>query len=260
MSLEDGAGPNHPDPAFEIRRCEGLEELRACVGLQKQVWGFSDADLVPLRMLVVAQSIGGQVIAALDRGEVVGFACSFPGVRDGRAYLHSQMLAVKPEYRDRGLGRRLKLAQRSEALARGFDRMEWSFDPLEIKNAYLNLEKLGAIARRYRVNQYGITSSALQGGLPTDRLVAEWWLRSKRVENLLAGGDPPPFEVAAKIAIPGEIQAWKQSSATRDRALSVQREVGRQFSAAFDRGLAAVGYACDREGNGEFLLASWDGA
>src|SRR6202012_2433270 len=106
-------------------------------------------------------------------------------------YLHSHMLAVLPEYRNAGLGRRLKLAQRDDALSRGFDLMEWTFDPLEIKNAYFNLERLGAIARRYNVNQYGITSSPLQGGLPTDRLVAEWWLKSKRVEQLLANGKYP---------------------------------------------------------------------
>ena len=260
MRLEEAPRPSRRDLTIEIRPCEGLDELRACVGLQKQVWGYSDADLVPLRMLVVAQSIGGQVIAAFSRGEMVGFACSIPGARDGKPYLHSQMLAVKAEYRDQGLGRRLKLVQRSEALARGFNRMEWSFDPLEIKNAYLNLEKLGAIARRYRFNQYGITSSALQGGLPTDRLVAEWWLGSKRVETVLGGGQPAPFEVAARIRIPAEIQAWKQSAATRDRALSVQTEVGRQFSAAFEHGLAALGYECDRQGNGQFLLGAWDEA
>ena len=80
------------------------------------------------------------------------------------------------------------MLQREDALARGFELMEWTFDPLEIKNAYLNIERLGAIARRYNVNQYGITSSPLQGGLPTDRLVAEWWLKSKRVEGCWSTG------------------------------------------------------------------------
>ena len=91
----------------------------------------------------------------------------------------------RAEYRNAGLGRRIKFFQREDALARGFELIEWTFDPLEIKNAYLNVEKLGAIARRYSVNQYGFTSSPLQGGLPSDRLVAEWWLKSKRVESLL---------------------------------------------------------------------------
>src|SRR5437660_12162762 len=93
------------------------------------------------------------------------------------------MLAVRSCYRNSGLGRRMKLAQRDDALARGFDLMEWTFDPLEIKNAYLNLEKPGAIRRRYTVNQYGVSSSPLQGGLPTDRLVGEGWVKPNWCER-----------------------------------------------------------------------------
>src|SRR5207248_11083603 len=96
--------------------------------------------------------------------------------------------AVREPYRNYGLGRRMKLAQREEALERDFKLMEWTFDPLEIKNAYLNIEKLGAITRRYSINQYGNASSPLQGCLPTDRLVAEWWLGSDRVRTLLEAG------------------------------------------------------------------------
>ena len=134
---------------------------------------------------IVAEKIGGQVIGAFDDGKLVAFALSVPGARGGHSYLHSQMLAVSAEYRNAGLGRRIKFFQREDALACGFELIEWTFDPLEIKNAYLNIERLGAIARRYSVNQYGFTSSPLQGGLPSDRLVAEWWLKSKRVEYLL---------------------------------------------------------------------------
>ena len=101
------------------------------------------------------------------------------------------MLAVKEEYRNSGLGRRIKLFQREDAIAHGYELVEWTFDPLEIKNAYFNLERLGAIARRYNLNQYGITSSPLQGFLPTDRLVAEWWLKSKRVATVLSSGELP---------------------------------------------------------------------
>src|ERR1700678_4716630 len=183
--------------AITIRRCQGLEELRTCSSLQEEVWNFADADLVPLRMFVVAEKVGGQVMVAFDGNEMVGFALSVPGTRSGYTYLHSHMLAVRGEYRNSGLGRRLKLLQREDAIARGIGLIEWTFDPLEIKNAYLNIEKLGAIARRYNVNQYGITSSPLQGGLPTDRLVAEWWLKSKRVEAVLANAPPAKFECHA---------------------------------------------------------------
>ncbi len=132
------------------------------------------------------------------------------------------MLAVRKQYRNTGLGRRLKLAQRDDAISRGFDLMEWTFDPLEIKNSYFNLERLGAIARRYNVNQYGITSSPLQGGLPTDRLVAEWWLKSKRVEHLLATGKNPDFTTVQTISVPAQIYEWKADAATRNQALQVQ--------------------------------------
>src|SRR5947208_1864401 len=137
------------------------------------------------------------------------------GMRNGYCYLHSQMLAVRQQYRNGGLGRRMKLYQREEALARGFELMEWTFDPLEIKNAYLNIEKLGAIARRYNVNQYGITTSPLQGGLPTDRLVAEWWMKSRRVGMVLSGGSRPRFEAHRRIVVPAQVSEWKASSTMR---------------------------------------------
>ena len=162
----------------ELRRCHGIEDFRACVVLQKEVWNFSDAELVPLRMFVVADKVGGQVMGVFEGDTMVGFALSVPGTRSGHIYLHSHMLAVRKDHRNGGLGRQLKLMQREDALARGIDLIEWTFDPLEIKNAYLNIEKLGAVSRRYNINQYGITSSPLQGGLPSDRLIAEWWLKS----------------------------------------------------------------------------------
>ena len=121
-------------PDFEVRVCSSLGELGACVQLQKEAWGFADADLVPLRLFVVAGKIGGQVIGGFYGGELAGFALSLPGVRGDRPYLHSHMLAVRERFRNRGLGRRIKLAQREDALARGIELMEWTFDPLEIKN------------------------------------------------------------------------------------------------------------------------------
>ena len=253
-----------------IRKCEALEEMQACFALQKEVWKFADADLIPVRMFVVAAKIGGQVIGAFlqrndkrndDRdgeGELIGFALAIPGMRNGYCYLHSQMLAVRQQYRNGGLGRRMKLYQREEALARGFELMEWTFDPLEIKNAYLNIEKLGAIARRYNVNQYGITSSPLQGGLPTDRLVAEWWMKSKRVEAVLADAPRAEFECRARIEVPAEIYEWKAEAATRKQALAVQQSNRERFNRAFAEGLSVLGYERDEHGNGRFLLGVWD--
>ncbi len=241
-----------------VRKCHNLDEMSASVALQKDVWNFTEADLVPLRVFVVAEKIGGQVIGAFDDGQLVAFALSLPGSRGGHSYLHSQMLAVRSEYRNSGLGRKIKLFQREDALVGGFELIEWTFDPLEIKNAYLNIERLGAIARRYSVNQYGITSSPLQGGLPSDRLAAEWWLKSKRVENLLRSGKRQRFETLKTISVPAEIYEWKASPATRDRAREVQDCNRKDFLQAFSDGLAVLGYERDPQGAGKFLLGRWD--
>ncbi|HTW32118.1 MAG TPA: GNAT family N-acetyltransferase [Candidatus Sulfotelmatobacter sp.] len=246
-----------PD-AVEIRRCRGLEEMRACVSLQKEVWNFTDAELVPLRLFVVADRIGGQVMGAFEGKEMVGYALSVPGTRSGHIYLHSHMLAVRKDHRNSGLGRRLKLFQREDALARGIELIEWTFDPLEIKNAYLNLEKLGAIARRYNINQYGITSSPLQGGLPSDRLVAEWWLKSKRVETLLATGKIPAVQAESEISVPAQIYEWKAAPETRSQAQEVQERNREQFLKQFAHGLAVLGYDRNAAGDGKFLLGYWD--
>jgi predicted GNAT superfamily acetyltransferase len=231
--------------------------MRACVGLQKEVWNFTDVELVPLRMFVVAGKIGGQVIGAFEQAEMVGFAFAIPGYRAGHAYLHSHMLAVRTAYRNAGLGRLLKLSQRDDALARGIELMEWTFDPLEIKNSYLNIEKLGAIARRYNVNQYGMTSSPLQGGLPTDRLVAEWWLKSQRVVDLLEKGSTPPGKTKQSIVVPAQVYEWKSAAETRDQAVQTQDYIRRQFAQAFSKGLAVLGYERDSQKNGKFLLGHW---
>jgi predicted GNAT superfamily acetyltransferase len=244
-----------------IRKCNSLDEFRACVALQKEVWNFDDVDMVPLRMFVVSYKIGGQIIGAFDAGkndELVGFAFSIPGERGGRPYLHSHMLAVRQGWRDYGLGRRLKLAQRDDAVVRGFELMEWTFDPLEIKNAHLNLVRLGAIARRYSVNHYGSSSSPLQGGLPTDRLVAEWWLKSRRVSNLLDRGQAPEFKTEKKIPVPAGIYAWKASAAERSKAAEVQKCNREEFLSAFAQGMTALGYERDAAGNGAFLLGRWN--
>jgi predicted GNAT superfamily acetyltransferase len=239
-----------------VRNCRGLEELRACVALQKKVWKFSDADLVPLRMFVVAEKIGGQVIGAFVRKQLAGFSLSLPAMHGGQSYLHSHMLAVSDTYRNGGLGRKLKLFQRDDAMRRGYDLIEWTFDPLEIKNSYFNIERLGAIARRYSVDQYGASSSPLQGGLPTDRLIAEWWLKSNRVKARIEGRGKKPA-AAKRIVVPGEIYDWKTSPHTRKRALTLQKQNRKEFVKAFTSDLAVLGYELDENGNGAFLLGRW---
>lgn len=234
-----------------------LKDFERCVVLQLEIWGYGDGDVVPRRVFMVTQHIGGQVIGAFDGDTIIGFAMSLPGYRDGHAYLHSHMLAVLPDYRNVGLGRRLKLAQRDDAIARGIDLMEWTFDPLEIKNAYLNIARLGAIVRRYQPDFYGPSSSPLQGGLPTDRLYAEWWLRSPRVTGLLRG-EAQPLSILERVTVPHTIYQWKQDAGQRSLARAVQSNNREALESAFHRGLAVIGYERDSEGNGSFLLGTWD--
>ena len=239
---------------MEIRACAAVEEFQRMVELQKSIWGFADIDLVPLRMFVVASKIGGQVFGAFDGAEIVGFVMAVPGYRHGKSYLHSHMAAVLPAYQNRGVGRRLKLRQREDALERGIGLVEWTFDPLELKNARFNIERLGAIARRYVRNQYGRTSSPLHGGLATDRLVAEWWLESPRAVACAEGRPKPPVEICRRIAIPLDIAG--KHDREEETLAQVQRKVRRQFQEGFGEGLTAVGF--EVVGNtGNYLLGPW---
>jgi predicted GNAT superfamily acetyltransferase len=255
-----------------IRNCSGFEELEAVVQLQIDTWGYDHSDIVPRKAFLVMQKVGGQVMGAFDTDlpgalaegdakSMVGFVMSLPGVKTGtgcgdkpRAYLHSHMLAVREPYRNTGLGTQLKLEQRLEALSRGITYMEWTFDPLEIKNAHLNLAKLGAIVRGYRENFYGVSSSRLQGGLPTDRLLAEWHMDSVRVRAMLAGEPQPEPVITETIVVPASIYHWKASDQDRGKALAVQSENRLKFQQAFARGSAILGFRRDAEGNGLYEL------
>ncbi|MGA8939757.1 MAG: GNAT family N-acetyltransferase [Acidobacteriaceae bacterium] len=259
----------HPQPApARIQSFTSLEQFDQCVSLEEAVWGYDPADMIPRRMFLLASRIGGQVMGAFvdDRPEAVGFAMAIPAVRNGHPYLHSHMVGVLPEYRNLGIARALKLAQREDALARGFELMEWTFDPTEIKNAHINIAKLGAIVRRYQHNFYGPSSSPLQGGLPTDRVYAEWWLRSKRVERALQAEaqpfDPQPFDVAERVEVPSEIYAWKASSpndsVARCNARDLQARNAEALESAFANGLTVLGYQRNDRGDGQYLLGRWD--
>jgi predicted GNAT superfamily acetyltransferase len=246
--------------AIRIAPLTELPQFERCVELQLAVWGYSDGDLIPKRVFIVASRIGGQVLGAFDGETIVGFAMSFPGYRDGKPYLHSHMLAVLPEFRNAGLGRRLKLAQRDDALARGIELMEWTFDPLEIKNAHLNIARLGAIARRYKPDFYGPSTSPLQGGLPTDRLYAEWWLRSPRVRQRLGEEKPSLVDKTVEsVAVPAAIYEWKRDANERKLAEALQTSNRLALESAFARGLAITGYTRSPEGDGCFLIGPVSG-
>ncbi len=195
---------------------------------------------VPFTLYVVAVETGGQVIGAFEGERMVGFTFAFAGLHDGKPYLHSHMAAVLPDARDRGIGRGLKLFQRTDALERGIERIEWTFDPLEVKNAYFNLMRLGAVVRRLIPDCYGITASPLHSGLPTDRLVAEWDLRSERVERCLR--DLPPVENfssrAERVSVPKQLADWRRSDTGAAR--EAQTRIRESLEGWFRRGYAVV--------------------
>jgi len=217
-----------------IRPIIELVELQKCVELQREAWGLADIEVIPVRMLVTQNRVGGLVLGAFENEQIVGFLNAMPGVRDGMPYWYSQMLAVRNPYRNRGIGSDLKLAQRDHARQRGIHLIEWTFDPLESKNAYLNIAKLGVIARRYYVNLYGATASELQQGLESDRLIAEWWIDKPR---LCVAGD------TRRVRIPPDIQQLKKKSlkSAQDVQARVRDEFLKNFRddyfvAGFERG------------------------
>ena len=184
---------------------------------------------MPVRLFVTATKIGGQVVRRIRSGphDRLLPGDSWHQAAGNKSYLHSHMLGVMKEYRDAGVGRMLKLEQRKDAVARGIELMEWTFDPLEIKNAYFNIERLGAVVRRFVLNQYGTTSSALHAGLPTDRCVAEWRLCSPRVDAILGGHEPIALPHEARIAVPATIYEIKANDPAQAR--EIQKRVSGEF-------------------------------
>jgi predicted GNAT superfamily acetyltransferase len=240
---------------IELRALTEGRQFQEAVALQKTVWGFNDLELLPVRLFVVATKVGGQAFGAFDGNGMVGFLLSIPGLKPGGgSYLHSHMLGVLADYRNRGVGRMLKLRQREDALARGIGLVEWTFDPLELKNAFFNMERLGAIVRRYVENQYGTTTSPLHGGLPTDRCVAEWWLASPHAEAILAGR-PPERAVIERLEVPADIDVIRREEPRRAR--EIQKSLGARLTGGFDRGLAVIGFERS-ERMGAYLLGRWE--
>jgi predicted GNAT superfamily acetyltransferase len=237
-----------------VRKCCALEEFRACVELQREIWAEADLEVEPVTMFVVASITGGQVLGAFDGDKLVGYTLAVVGLREGRTYLHSHQTGVSAAYRDRGVGRMLKLFQRDEALGRGIRLVQWTFDPLEMKNAHFNLNRLGAICRRYIPNLYGLTTSPLHRGIQTDRLVAEWWLDSPRVIAAIEDLVPGATDAPVAIEVPAGFEQWAQGDLQRVQA--VQTRVREEFTKWFAREYAAIGVRAGKTG-AAYLLAPW---
>ncbi len=216
---------------MNIRPLTTLDEFQLCVDLQREAFGWADIDLLPRRFLVAMTHIGGLILGAFEGDRLVAFISSIPAYRDGMVYWYSQMLAVAKDQWNTGAGSQLKLAQREAALERGIRLIEWTFDPLESKNAYLNIVKLGAVVRRYLPNHYGETTGALQAGLDSDRVIAEWWIDQPR--PVLTGD-------IRRVVIPVDLQTLKKQSL--DSARDIQKRVREQFLTNIQDGYFAAGF------------------
>jgi len=202
---------------FRFRSVRTRPDYDACVLLQRDVWALSDLEITSAIQLIATVHAGGMIqIAETAQGAVpVGFCYAFPALRRGLPHLHSDMLAVRHEHRKRGLGLQLKRAQREEALARGIKIVTWTFDPLQARNASLNLRRLGASGIEFLENMYGVTTSSLHHGLPTDRLFVRWDLDSPRVRELAGQGEPPRTALMPTLPRINEVKwqaGWPVSS------------------------------------------------
>ncbi len=221
-----------------IRRLESLDDFGQTLRLQKLIWGFDDGETVAKRLFSVFNRIGGSSLGAFLGRRMVGFTLAFPAFKpDQKPYLHSHMTGVDPGNHNLGIGYQLKVMQLEEARAAGLDLIEWTFDPLQSRNAFFNVEKLGVEIDAYLPNFYGVTSSELHGALPTDRLVAAWHLDRASVRERLAGRGPTPTMGEASIEIPLRI-----SEVPRPEAAAIQRSVRERFQASFAEGLRVVSF------------------
>jgi len=237
---------------YSIRPCRNLVELSAAVKIQQEVWGYSERELYPLRLFVNLARIGGHVRGAFTgQGRLVGFVASMPAWRAGKRYYHSLSLGVLPKHENHGLGRALKWAQRRAALRAGVQLVEWTFDPLRAKNAYFNIQRLGATARCYLHDYYGNVDSRLQQGLPSDRLVAEWELKSARVKRAASARLRSGRRPLAEVSIPVDVAALVRSRPREARAW--QLRVREQLQRYFAQGLAITGFALDQN-SARYLL------
>ena len=235
---------------IEIRECTTLDELASCVDLQREVFALPEIEISPVRHFVVTRNAGGFALGAFARGELVGFVLSVPAFLRGEKAFYSHMTAVRADHQGSGIGARLKWAQRTRALADGVKLIKWTFEPVKARNAFFNLEKLGAIVTQYEENFYGVDYSADEKiGMASDRLFAEWRLESEKVTKLGAGETfVETREPASRITVPAD---WSELLKDPERALAEQLRVRGEFETAFANGL--IGRRFDRD-ESQYLL------
>lgn len=234
---------------IEIRECATLDALAECVQLQREVFALPEVELSPVRHFIVTRNAGGFTLGAYDGERLAGFVLSVPAFMRGERAFYSHMTGVRAEYQSHGIGARLKWAQRDRALSEGVKFIKWTFEPIKARNAYFNLEKLGAIVSEYQVNFYGVDYSTAPDkriGLASDRLFAEWHLESPKV-NALSLGERyvEAREPAAEILVVNDWAGLVNNDA--EAALAEQIRIRGEFLDAFGRGLIGAGFRRDGE-------------
>jgi predicted GNAT superfamily acetyltransferase len=252
MASEAQHAGGAPQADVLIRECTTVAEFDACVRLQREVFGLPDMEISPRRHLIVSRQAGGWTLGAFQGDELVGFVHHLAAARGAEVFGYSHMMAVAESQQNKGLGARLKWAQRARALSEGRDFIKWTWDPMRARNAHFNLNRLGAIVRAYVVNFYGTDYTTTTGefgqplGLDSDRLFAEWHLQSPRVEAYARGETPPhDSEPAATVVIPSDWTALMRADIETARR-ELQR-VRAEFQQAFAAGLICAGFERDNE-------------
>lgn len=195
------------DPAIAIRECSSIEDFQQCIELERAVWKDDDIGIMPIRLYMISKACNAPTIGAFESsGRMVGFVHTMIAVMDKHVVYHSHLAAVLEDLRHQDIGFRMKLAQRQHAMKAGVPLIIWTFDPLQSRNAHLNINKLGAIVRRYEVNHYSEgLSTVFDSGVPSDRIFAEWWVSSAHVESALAGNRPNVGDPSESVLIPEDI-------------------------------------------------------
>ena len=234
---------------IQIRECTTIEEFDSCVSLQREAFGLPDIEITPRRHLIVSRQAGGWTLAAFAADRMIGFVHHLAAVRpDNQIFGYSHMMAVAKDYQNKGIGARLKWAQRERALSEGRTFIKWTWDPMQARNAHFNLNRLGVVVETYGDNFYGMDyhmdpsqASEQKSGLQSDRLFASWYLSSPRVAALAAGSAPAiDARPVASVAIPSNWSALVKSDIPRAR--EVQARVRAEFKQALADGLICAAF------------------
>ena len=243
------------DSSVTIRECISVEDFQQCLDLERAVWKDDDIGIMPIRLYMISKACNAPTIGAFDlSGRLVGFVHTMIALMAGRVVYHSHLAAVLEDLRHKDIGFRMKLAQRQHAINAGVPLIMWTFDPLQSRNAHLNINKLGAVIRRYENNYYSEgLSNVFDAGVPSDRVFAEWWVSSPHVQSVLAGNKPSVEGQIKTVLIPEDVNKVRSVSVDEHRKWRLR--VREEFKNALGNGLIVRGFE-RADGTSRYLLGA----